>query len=155
MAAAESGRGHYQRLEPAGDEEHPVDRLVAALPEVATVDRDARRMGSHLAAHPRARLDAAGWVRYEDLRLLQRTIRQEAYFDAGWEMGAIAAVSTAAAPASVAAGRAGAELAGAVETLTLAVTRLTVATSLGRDRAAAVLLEIARGLILGGGRGPL
>jgi hypothetical protein len=143
--------GHFRRLRPpAGDEDHPVDRLVAALPEVRAVDRRARRIAGRLGADARARANAAAWIRYDDLRLLQRTVRQEAYFDAGWELGSVA--GAAASLGREAGGSAAQRDAALADELGLAVTRLAVTTPLDRDHAAAVLLEIARALILGLGR---
>src|SRR5580765_4484921 len=87
-------RGHLRRFDPEA-----AARIVAALAEVKRADVRARRMARRLRARPRARLDDTTWVAYEDLRLHQRTLRQEAYFDLGWTMGRVAGELAAAARA--------------------------------------------------------
>ena len=149
-------RGHFRPLGSGsvlGHGQRSLDQLVAADRAVKRVDARARRLAARLGAHPPARLDLATWIAYEDSRLLQRVVRQEACFDLGWALGSVAgaALSLRQTARPARGGQRRADDARAADALALSVTELALTAPVARPRAAAVLLEIARALVLGAG----
>jgi hypothetical protein len=108
---------YYRRMKPRGSrrhagarsgnhaDDHTIDRLVSTRVDVGRLDRDVRRLEAGMLGRMRGKnkRERAAWIRYEDRRLQQRVLRQEAYFDLGWELGERAATIAAAARAGVAA----------------------------------------------------
>jgi len=128
---------HYDALQ-AG-ESHPVDDLVSRIPQIAALDRrllrESRRWQERVA-------DKRAFISFMDARLTQRVLRQEAYFDVGFEHGRIEGIA-ASLNASI---RSDA----ATRTLVRAVRTAAMSTDLDRSRIATVLLELARAFVLAG-----
>ena len=82
---------HYSELLPRDTEgRHPVDDAVYRMREVRVIDRAVRSAWANL--RQRMPDDLADlWIKYEDLRLCQRAIHDERFFDVGFEMGQDAA----------------------------------------------------------------
>ena len=89
MPPIDLSRRHYDTLIGPHDPQHPVDVAVAALPDVADIDARARAQARRMT-RPEVRAVTAEWVYYDDLRNLQRCLRQERFFDAGFEHGLLA-----------------------------------------------------------------
>jgi|SRR5579871_428728 len=119
------------------DDEHPVDVIIDHVPSIARLDLKLVRLSKQVQEQSR---DVEGYLTFEDLRLEQRCTREEAFFDAGHEAGRID---------------------GAIESLDSSVRkdrgarsfaqrlhRARLSSNLSADRAIAVLLEFARGLML-------
>jgi hypothetical protein len=145
MPPVDFTRRHYESIAgPRPPDDHPVDKAVAAVREVRQADARARGQARRMR-RAEVRADPAGWVRYQDLLLAQRCIRQERFFDAGFQYGLLAARAESSSlrargvPARRAreAGRLGGDLRRAVMT-----------SRLPREAAVAVLLELARALVL-------
>jgi len=72
----------YRELD--GDQEHPVDAVIRRIGPIASLDRkvlaQSRRWQEHVD-------DPSRYRDYEDLLLLQRSLREEAFFDAGHAEG--------------------------------------------------------------------
>ena len=142
MSAIDLSRRHYEAMVGPHDSQHPVDVAVAALPEVRDVDARARAQSLRMArADLRATNDA--WICYDDLRLLQRSIRQERFFDAGFEHGLLAG----RAEAQRLAGRAAPD-GEAARTLAAVLRSAVLFAPLPRQTQVAVLLELARALVM-------
>jgi hypothetical protein len=150
MPPVDFSRRHYEAVAgPRPPDDHPVDTAVAAVREVRQADAGARRQGRRMR-RVEVRADQTEWVRYEDLLLAQRCIRQERFFDAGYQYGLLAgraessAVRARGAPARRAreAGRLGGEL-----------RRALMMSRLPHEAALAVLLELARALVVDAGPG--
>ena len=88
LQSARRGRYPFDRRYAAlqGDDEHPVDHVIGRIREIAVVDRKVRRQSSRWEKHVD---DPARYRDYEDLRLHQRCLREEAFFDAGHERGRV------------------------------------------------------------------
>ena len=139
MSRVESMRRHYQALlEPEHAEgEHPADRLVADLPDVREVDAAARAMSAEMTRSVEQRQSLASWTEYEDLRFQQRSVREERFFDVGYEMDWEAGIA-----------RYGAFADGPEATVVRRqVHRVIVSSDLSRIERAVVLLEVARALL--------
>jgi hypothetical protein len=94
MAVIDTSRRHYQRLfEREDPPPHPVDHLVEQMPDVANVDREVIALSSDLRTGRRDRSSMEQWIAYEDLRFRQRTLREERFFDIGFEMGRLAGLA--------------------------------------------------------------
>jgi hypothetical protein len=94
MPPVDLDRRHYQAIldrRTIGDD-HPIDLLIARLPEIATIDQTLHEFAREMHV-PTVRRAQERWIEYEDLRLLQRTIRQERFFDVGFEFGRIAGIT--------------------------------------------------------------
>src|SRR4051812_38188195 len=89
MSPVDLSRRHYDAMVGPHDVVHPVDAAIAALPEVKDIDARARTQALRMA-RPEVRATNAAWIEYDDLRLLQRSVRQERFFDAGFEHGLLA-----------------------------------------------------------------
>lgn len=120
-----------------GDDEHPIDQIIDRIPKIAELDGKVVDLSRRWSDEVR---DAEAYREYEDLRVAQRALREEAFFDAGHREGL---------------------LAGAVESLDASVTldpesrlfarQLQVArigSKLSGDHSIAVLLEMARAMLL-------
>jgi hypothetical protein len=79
---------HYTAAQPPGTSgEHPVDILIDAIPEVASRRRKLVRM----AKGWRRRVgDERAFINYEDARLDYFVLREQLYFNAGFERGLLA-----------------------------------------------------------------
>lgn len=119
------------------DEPHPIDVIIDRIPAIAALDRKLLRLSKR---HRSQVSDVRRFIDYEDARLDQRCVREQAFFDAGHQQG---------------------RLDGVVESLNSSVKlepnarafarRLEVArlsSTLATERVLAVLLELARGLVL-------
>ena len=78
---------HYSAAQPAGSEEHPIDLLVDAIPEIAARRRKLIRMSRR---RQRQAQDQRAFIAYEDARLEYFTLREQLYFNAGFERGLLA-----------------------------------------------------------------
>jgi hypothetical protein len=142
MGVVDVSRRHYQRLfERAGEQNHPADELVEQMPDVRAADKATRALAAEVGKAEPAMRAPERWAEYEDAQFHQRTLREERFFDVGFEMGLVAGLAEAR-EASV-----GLE----VESLRRQVHEIVVASSLPPARVAAVLLDAARALVLGGG----
>ena len=72
-----------------GDDEHPVDTVIDRIPNIATVDRKVVDLSRRWPNEVR---DAEGYRNYEDFRVKQRVLREEAFFDAGHREGFLGGV---------------------------------------------------------------
>jgi hypothetical protein len=88
---------------------------------------------------PPARRDQERWTAYEDLRFLQRSTREERFFDVGYEMGRLEG-RTAWREAARAPG---------VRALKRSIQRAVTTSAASRADALAALLDAARALVLG------
>jgi hypothetical protein len=128
---------HFALLHLAYDD-HPVDSMVDGIPSIADRAGRLRRLARQVQARCK---DDDLFIRYEDLRLNQQTDREELYYNAGWEHGALA-------------GRAAeqhARLDSAARAFSDRLQVLLTTTNLRDDRAAAVMLSYARALIVSPG----
>jgi hypothetical protein len=143
MSVIEPSVGHYERLRDERVDDHPVDQIVLSFPDVAEIDRAARAAARALGARV-GRIDQELWMKYEDLRLAQRALHEERFFDVGFELGRLAGVA------------AGHEMAGLreVHDLRLHLEQAVIRTRVNRDQALWALLDVTRALVLGplGGR---
>jgi hypothetical protein len=78
---------HFVLLHPTHDDDHPVDAMVDRIPAIAARARHLRQLARMVQARCQ---DDDLFLRYEDLRLHQQTDREETYFNAGWDHGALA-----------------------------------------------------------------
>jgi hypothetical protein len=139
MSSIDTTRRHYRDLLESNqvEGEHPADRIVADLPEVHEVDEAIRTMSADMRKSVMRRRSMASWTEYEDLRFQQRCIREERFFDVGYEMGTLAAIAQHRAFEQ-----------GAEATILLReLQRVLVASSLSVVEQAAVLLGIAQALL--------
>jgi hypothetical protein len=147
MPPIDLSRRHYDAMVGPHDVQHPVDVAVAALPEVRDIDARARSQALRMA-RAEVRAANAAWVHYDDLRLLQRSIRQERFFDAGFEHGLLAGRTEAQRHA----GRGGpdgvAAHATASDALAAILRKAVLRAPLPRHAQVAVVLELARALVL-------
>ena len=139
MSRVESMRRHYRALLESEQTEgqHPADRLVADLPDVYEVDEAARAMSAQMGQSEALRRSVASWTEYEDLRFQQRCVREERFFDVGYEMGWEAGIAQFGGFARD-------------RDATIAhrqVHRVLVSSDLSRTERALVLLEVARALL--------
>jgi hypothetical protein len=104
---------------------------------VAALDQKLRRLASYWQDQIS---DQRAYVHYEDLRLAQRLLREEMFFDAGFEHGRLAGRAESRAASS--ATPANRKLARKVELA-------AISAGLPRETTVALLLEISRALILG------
>lgn len=87
-------RSPFEQARGTDDGPHPVDVHLSRLPLVRQLDRLALRAAGGLGRNV-PKKDRVRWVRYEDLRLKQRAVREAAaYFDAGYERGCLAGVQS-------------------------------------------------------------
>jgi hypothetical protein len=146
MSRGESTRRHYRALLESehAEGEHPADRVVADLPDVREVDEAARAMSAEMSRSVARRQSSTSWTEYEDLRFQQRCVREERFFDVGYEMGWEAGIAQYSAftdgPDATAVRR--------------QVHRVLVSSDLSRIERAMVLLEVARGLLRPADAGP-
>jgi hypothetical protein len=129
--------GHYERLRDDRADDHPVDQIVLSFPDVAEIDRAARAAAKALGAQVR-QVDQELWMTYEDLRLSQRALHEERFFDVGFELGRLAGVAAAH------------EMAGVreVHDLRLHLEQAVLRTRVSRDQALWALLDVTRALVL-------
>ena len=146
MSRGESMRRHYRALLESEQTEgqHPADRLVADLPDVHEIDEAARAMSAEMSRSVAQRQSIASWTEYEDLRFQQRCVREERFFDVGYEMGREAGIAQygafAHSPNATVVRR---QLQGVL-----------VSSDLSRIERALVLLEVARALLRPADTGP-
>jgi hypothetical protein len=119
--------------------EHPVDRLVAELPEVRDIDEAARAGAAEMSKSAARRRSATYWAEYEDLRFRQRCVREERFFDVGYEMGRLAGIAEYGAFAD----------SRSSVSLRRQVHRVLVSSPLSCAEKAMNLLEVARAFIGG------
>jgi RNA-splicing ligase RtcB len=139
MNRGESMARHYRALLESEhtEGEHPADRLVADLPDVREVDQAARAMSAEMSRSVARRQSITSWTEYEDLRFQQRSVREERFFDVGYEMGWEAGIAQYSAFAD-----------GPDATVVRQqVHRALVSSDLSRIERAMVLLEVARALL--------
>ena len=132
-------RRHYRALleSEQAEGQHPADRLVADLPDVREVDEAAQAMSAEMSRLAERRQAIASWTEYEDLRFQQRCVREERFFDVGYEMGWEAGIA-----------QYGAFARGHDATVARRqVHRVLVSSNLSRIERALVLLEVARALL--------
>ncbi len=120
-----------------GDDEHPVDAIIDRIPQITRLDRKLARMSKSMQNQAG---DAEAYLSFEDLRLEQRCTREEAFFDAGHEQGRIDG-ATEAMNASVTANP-------EARTFAKHIRAARLASRMPPDRVVAVLLEIARGIVM-------
>ncbi|MBN2575419.1 MAG: hypothetical protein JXP73_12720 [Deltaproteobacteria bacterium] len=119
---------------PATNGEHPVDLLIDAIPEVASRRRKLVRMAKRWQAEAR---NKPAFIAYEDARLDYFVLREQLYFNAGFERGLLA-------------GRAESRHADAATHAFAHQLGLAVAASdMPSPRIAAALLEVAKAVVLG------
>lgn len=126
---------HFSACQPPGTSgEHPIDLLIDRLPEVASRRRKLVRLVKRWQHQAR---DQRAFIAYEDTRVEYFTLREQLYFNAGFERGLLA-------------GRAESRQA---DVATLAFAHqlgLTVATAkLPKPHITAALLGVARSVLLG------
>src|SRR5206468_998488 len=126
------------RLHPSG--EHPVDRLVSRMPDVRRVDRAARVVAARFRSQVRDDLQEM-WIKYEDLRLAQCGVREERFFDVGYEFGHLAGAAESHCRRQLP----------ALKSLRKAVERALAASPATPVDAAVVLLATARALLVKNG----
>lgn len=112
--------------------EHSIDAIVDRIPQIEAVDRAASEFAAAMRS-ARARRSDASWIDYEDLRLLQRTLRQERFFDVGYAMGRLAGIVAAQESLSPRATE-----------LRLSILNLAATVDLRADDVLFVLLDAAR-----------
>jgi hypothetical protein len=120
------------------DTDHPVDLTVDAIAAIARIDRRARLLAHHFEEH----VDSPEKYRdYEDLRLLQRCMREEAFYDAGHAHGVVAGRlgSREVFSRASAQGR----------TLLRQILTAVQTSTLPSKTVAALLVEIVRAVVLG------
>ncbi|HVV51977.1 MAG TPA: hypothetical protein VHO06_20070 [Polyangia bacterium] len=122
----------------ATNDPHVVDDIIDKIPPIHALDRRLVRLSKRIQDDVR---DIKRYVAFEDLRLEQRTLREQAYFDAGHQQGRIDGV-VESLDSSVRFSREARKFVRQIQIARLA-SGLTV------ERATAVLLECARGLVLG------
>ena len=126
----------YQELD--GDDEHPVDAAIGKISRIAAIDRKVLA----LSRHWQKQVDNPdAYAHYEDLRFFQRCVREEAFFDAGFEEGKLVGVARSAANSRTATA--------AGHRLATGVFQAVRTSRLSRAHIAAVLLELARAFVLG------
>jgi hypothetical protein len=140
LSRSSTGQYPFERRYAAlqGSEEHPVDTIIDRIPQIATLDRDLARQARRWAGEVR---DVQGFNHFEDRRLSQRTLREEAFFDAGHEHGRTRGRAESLS-ASMATNPAAWEVARAIYLSALG-------WRLRGPRLVAVLLELARAVALG------
>jgi hypothetical protein len=126
---------YYSAAQPPGtSDEHPVDLLIDAMPEVA---RRRRRLVRMAGLWQRKVGDERAYIAYEDLRLEYFSLREELYFNAGFERGLLA-------------GRAEGREADADTRAFAHQIGLAVATAdLPQSHIAAALIDVAKAVVLG------
>jgi hypothetical protein len=141
MPPIDLDRRHYQAIleRRTVDQDHPIDLLISRLPDVVEIDRTLREV-AHQMHDPVARTSQERWIEYEDLRLLQRTVRQERFFDAGFEFGRVAGVTESSFVGNDE----------GVSEFRDFLRDTVLRAPLSREWAIAVLLEMARALVLAG-----
>jgi hypothetical protein len=140
MKPIDTHKRHYRDLScPTGDDtdEHPVDRIVGALPEVTALDDAAREMATQMAAPGADRSSDEWWAECEDLRFQQRALREERFFDVGYEVGRLAGIAEVGTF----------EARDEVDGTRRRVLRVLVQSRLSRHEAAALIVEIARAFL--------
>jgi hypothetical protein len=141
MPPIDLDRRHYQAIldRRTVDQDHPIDLMISRLPEIVEIDRTLREFA--LQMHdPGARTSQEQWIEYEDLRLLQRTARQERFFDVGFEFGRAAGMTESSFVANDE----------GVGELRDFLRDTILRAPLSREWATAVILEMARALVLAG-----
>jgi hypothetical protein len=126
---------HYSAVQlPRADEEHPVDVLINDLPEIASRQRKLLQMARKVQSQLR---DQLLFIRYVDCKSEYTTLREQLYFNAGFERGLLA-------------GRAESRAANAAARALAHQIELLVAThDMPLPDAAAALLGVARAMVLG------
>jgi len=119
------------------DDIESIEHSVARLPAVARVDRAARSLSARVR---RLVSDGPLWIRYEDARLLQRHVRQQSFYDAGFAVGRAIGVAEALERATT--------TTTAARSLRRRLRRLTLGGGLSANVIAAILVEIAQGLLV-------
>lgn len=130
---------HYRRLLDADEVEgeHPADRIVTGLAEVRVVDDEARAMSAAMSASEERRRSAASWSEYEDVRFQQRCVREERFFDVGYEIGWEAGIAQYATF----------DQAPEVVSVRRHVHRVLHSSSLSDAEKAVILVEVARSVL--------
>jgi hypothetical protein len=126
---------HYSATQPPrASEEHPIDVLIGELPEIASRRRKLSRMEKKVQSQVH---DHVFFVRYVDCKTEYTTLREQLYFNAGFERGLLA-------------GRAESRAANAAARALAHQIELLVAThDMPLPDAAAALLGVARAMVLG------
>jgi hypothetical protein len=127
---------HYGELQ--GDDEHPVDLIIGRITQIKTLDRRLGRLARRWQEQVR---DAEGYRDYEDTRLLQRCLREEAFFDAGHQQGRLVGRAECLS-ASIG-------ISDNARALARQVRAALATAKIPSALAATTLLELARGLVLG------
>jgi hypothetical protein len=126
----------YQELD--GAEDHPVDAAIRKIRRIASIDRKVLALSRHWQEqvdHPDA------YAHYEDLRFFQRCVREEAFFDAGFEEGKLVGIARSVANSRTATAEG--------HRLATGVFQAVRTAKLPHAHIAAVLLELARAFVLG------
>ena len=138
MAGIDASKRHYRDLAASIEaDNHVADEVVDAMPDVEEVDRAVREAAGEMADSERRRSQES-WLAYEDLRFAQRTLREERFFDVGFEMGLLAG----AAGLREALGNP------IAEPLRRDILKRASAARLPVNHVAAVLIEAARALLV-------
>jgi hypothetical protein len=126
---------HYSAVQlPHADKEHPVDVLIDNLPEIASRQRKLLQMARKVQSQLR---DQLLFIRYVDCKTEHTALREQLYFNAGFERGLLA-------------GRAESRAASADARALAHQIELLVAThDMPLPDAAAALLGVARAMVLG------
>jgi len=135
------GRYPFERRYAAlqGDGPHPLDAIIDQIPAIRSLDRKLVGLSRRVQADTR---DPKRYIAFEDLRLEQRALREAAFYDAGHQQGRIegAAKSADISTHVSSEGRAFARWIHIVQ----------LASGLTPEDSVAVLLEVARGLVVEG-----
>lgn len=121
-----------------GDDEHPVDAVIDRIPKIAAIDREVVDLSRRWPNEVR---NAEAYRNYEDLRVEQRVLREEAFFDAGHREGFLGGVLESL--------NANANLNSDSRAFARKIQVARIGSKLPLGQSMAVLLEIVRALALG------
>jgi hypothetical protein len=126
---------HYAAAQPPDTSgEHPVDFLIDSIPEIARRRRRLVRMAKRWQHEV---VDERAFIAYEDLRLEYFTLREQLYFNAGFERGRLA-------------GRAdSADLATSTRAFAHQLGLAVATADLPQPHIAAAMIEVAKAVMLG------
>ena len=126
---------HYSAAQPPGaSDEHPVDVLIGELPEIVSRRRKLSQMTKRVQSQVR---DQALFVRYADCWTEYASLREERYFNAGFEQGLLAGRAESRAASATA------------RTLAHQIRLIVATTNIPLPHVAATLLGVARAAVLG------
>jgi hypothetical protein len=123
------------------DDPHPIDVTIDRIPAIAAVDRRLFRLSKRIRTQVG---DIREFIAYEDARLEQRCERERAFYDAGHQEGRIEG-AVESVNSSVKSDRQAGAFARRIQVAQLSA-------GLSAERTLAILLELARGLVLAGRR---